>query len=83
MTMRLMLDERPWYQLTTHFFRGLFDFGVLSDAGSDAFRRVLIGIVAVTVSFGLLLTRMYLGKYTALSEMFHHWGTGYQLNREP
>ena len=83
MTMRLMLDERPWYPLTIHFFRGLFDFGILSDAGSDAFRRMLIGIVAVTVSFGLLLTRMYLSKYTALSEMFHDWGSGYQLNREP
>lgn len=81
--MRLTLDDRPWYQLTTHFYRGLFDFGILSDAGSDAFRRVLIGIVAVTVTFGLFLTRMYLGKYTALSEMFHDWGNGYQLNREP
>jgi hypothetical protein len=81
--MRLMLDERPWYQLTAHFFRGLFDFGVLSDAGSDAFRRVLIGIVAGVVAFGLLLARMYLSKYAALSEMFHDWGTGYQLNREP
>lgn len=81
--MRPGFDERPWYQLTIHFFRGLFDFGVLSDAGSDAFRRMLIGIAAVTVSFGLLLTRMYLSKYTALSEMFHDWGNGYQLNREP
>jgi hypothetical protein len=78
-----MLDERPWYQLTTHFFRGLFDFGVLSDAGSDAFRRVLIGIVAATLSFGLLLTRTYLAKYTALSELFHDFGTGYKLTREP
>jgi hypothetical protein len=83
MTMRLMLDERPWYQLTTHFFRGLFDFGFLSDAGSDAFRRVLIGITAVMLSFGLLVTRMYLGKYTTLSEKYHDWGTGYHLNREP
>jgi hypothetical protein len=81
--MRLMLDERPWYQLTTHFYRGLFRFGILSDAGSDAFRRVLIGVVALTVTFGLFLTRMYLGKYTALSEKFHDWGHGYQLNREP
>ncbi len=78
-----MLDERPWYQLTTHFFRGLFDFGLLSDAGSDAFRRVLIGIVAVTVSFGLLLTRMYLAKYTLLSEKYHDFGAGYALTREP
>jgi hypothetical protein len=81
--MRLSLDERPWYQLTTHFFRGMFDFGILSDAGSDAFRRILIGIIVVMVSFGLLLTRMYLSKYTALSEKFHDWGTGYQLNRGP
>ncbi len=83
MTVPPGLDERPWYQLTIHFFRGLFDFGVLSDAGSDTFRRMLIGIAAVTVSFGLLLARMYLSKYTALSEMFHDWGNGYQLNREP
>lgn len=81
--MRLTLDERPWYQLTTHFFRRLFDFGVLSDVGSDTFRRMLIGIVAVTLTFGLLLTRMYLTKYVLLSEMYHDWGTGYQLNLEP
>ncbi|HEU4935705.1 MAG TPA: hypothetical protein VFT39_04560 [Vicinamibacterales bacterium] len=83
MTMRVTLEDRPWYQLTTHFFRGLFDFGILSDAGADAFRRMLIGIVAVMVSLGLLLTRMYLQKYTLLSEMFHDWGSGYKLNREP
>jgi len=81
--MRLLLDERPWYQLTTHFFRGLFHFGILSDAGSDAFRRVLIGIVAATLSFGLLLTRAYLAKYTALSQMFHDFGSGYTLTRAP
>jgi hypothetical protein len=80
--MRLTLDERPWYQLTTHFYRGLFRFGILSDAGSDAFRRVLIGIIAVTVSFGLLLTRAYLSKYAELTELFtiHE---PIQLTREP
>lgn len=81
--LRLLLEDRPWYQLTTHCFRGLFDFGILSDAGGDAVRRLLIGIVAVMMSFGLLLTRMYLDKYSALSELFHDWGTGYKLNREP
>ena len=81
--MRRRLEDHPWYQLTTHFFRGLLDFGILSDAGADAFRRLLIGIVAVMVSLGLLLTRMYLQKYTLLSELFHDWGTGYKLNREP
>jgi hypothetical protein len=44
--------------LVRHFFYRLFDFGVLSDAGADAFRRVLIGIVAAMLTFGLLLARM-------------------------
>ncbi len=81
--MRPALDDRPWYQLTTHFFRGLFDFGMLSDAGADAVRRVLFGFVAVMMTLGLLVTRMYLQKYTQLSEMFHDWGAGYRLTREP
>jgi len=81
--MRLLLDERPWYQLTMHFLRGLFHLGVLSDAGSDAFRRVVIGIIAATLAFGLLVTRAYLAKYTALSQMFHDFGSGYTLTRAP
>jgi len=44
--------------LVRHFFFGLFDFGVLSEAGSDAFQRVLIGIVAAMLTFGLLLARI-------------------------
>ena len=64
------LRDRPWHRLTKHFFVGLFDFGVLSEAGSDAFQRLLIGIVAVILTFGLLLTRMYMGKYAALSAIF-------------
>ena len=44
--------------LVRHFFYGLFDFGVLSEAGSDAFQRVLIGIIAVMLTFGLLLARI-------------------------
>jgi hypothetical protein len=44
--------------LVRHFFYRLFDFGVLSEAGSDAFQRVLIGIIAVMLTFGLLLARM-------------------------
>jgi len=81
--MHVRLEDRSWYQLTTHFFRELFDFGVLSDAGADALRRVLIGLVAVMLSLGLLLARMYLQKYTLLSEHFHDWGTGYKSNLEP
>ena len=44
--------------LVRHFFHGLFDFGVLSEAGSDAFQRVLMGIVAAILTFGLLLARI-------------------------
>jgi hypothetical protein len=80
--MRLRLDGQPWYQLTSHFFRGMFDFGILSDTGSDAFRRALIGIIAVTVSFGLLLTRVYLSKYRELAELFTI-REPIQLTREP
>ena len=52
------MRDRPWYRLTAHFFGGLFDLGVLSDAGSDAFKRVLIGIIAVMLTFGLLFARI-------------------------
>lgn len=75
------LDEQPWYQLTIHFYRGLFHFG-LSEAGSDAFRRAVIGIIAVTVSVGLFLTRAYLSKYNELGELFTIHGP-IQLTREP
>ena len=82
MTMRLRLEEQPWYQLTTHFFRGLFYFGTLSDEGSDAFRRALIGIIGVTVSLGLVLTRVYLAKYRELAEWFTI-SPPIRLTREP
>src|SRR3954471_9263025 len=58
--------DRPFAQLTRHFFNALFDLGFLSREGADAFIRVLLGIVAVIFAFGLLLTRMYMIKYSAL-----------------
>jgi hypothetical protein len=58
MTLRSRFADRAWYRLTAHFFVGLFDFGVLSEAGSDAFKRVLIGIIAAMLTFGLLLARI-------------------------
>jgi hypothetical protein len=65
-------EDRAAHRLTVHFFRGLFDFGVLSESGSDAFMRVLIGIIAVLLTFGLLLTRMFMsaassGRLSSLS----------------
>lgn len=74
MSIGAKLKDRPWYRLTVHFFLALFDVGSLSNSGSDAFRRVLIGLVALMLTSGLLLVRMYMGKYTALSEMFTRRG---------
>jgi len=53
--------------LTRHFFDALFDLGFLSREGADAFIRVVIGIVSVIFGFGMLLTRLYMIKYAALT----------------
>jgi hypothetical protein len=63
---RRRFTGRAEWRLTEHFFRALFDFGFLSDLASDSFKRVLIGSVGGFVAFGLLLTRMYMGKYARL-----------------
>jgi hypothetical protein len=61
-----LLTERAEWRLTEHFFRAMFDFGFLSELASDSFKRVLFGSVGGFVAFGLLLTRMYMGKYARL-----------------
>jgi hypothetical protein len=58
MSLTSRFADRAWYRLTAHFFVGLFDFGVLSEAGSDAFKRVMIGIIAAMLTFGLLFARI-------------------------
>ncbi len=45
--------------LTRHFFAALFDLGFLTREGADSFIRVIIGIVAIIITLGLWLTRMY------------------------
>ena len=65
--MNASVRDRPSYRLTRHFFRALFDFGILSERGAEAFTRVVLGTLAVILALGLLLTRMFLGKYGALS----------------
>jgi hypothetical protein len=59
--------ERPAGLLTRHFFHALFDFGIFSQEGADAFVRVLIGLCSALLALGFLLVRMYAGKYGALS----------------
>ena len=60
------LRERPAALLTRHFFIGLFDFGIFTQEGADAFVRVIIGLFSLLLSLGLLLVRMYGKKYGAL-----------------
>jgi hypothetical protein len=56
----------PEWHLTAHFFRAMFDFGILSTAGSDSFKHMLLGGIGGFVAFGLLVTYLYAGKYAML-----------------
>jgi len=49
--------------LTRHFFQDFFRLSFLDDAGEESFRRVIIGLLAGFVAFGLWLPRLYMGKY--------------------
>lgn len=69
------LADRPEWRLTEHFFRAMFDFGILSTAGADSFKHMLLGAVGGFVAFGLLLTYLYTGKYAVL------WGAPPELYR--
>jgi hypothetical protein len=61
------MRDRPDIVLTRHFFTSLFDFGLLSDEGSESLKRALLGSLAVAIALGLLLTRVFMVKYGALS----------------
>jgi ABC-type transport system involved in multi-copper enzyme maturation permease subunit len=56
----------PFSTLTRHFFQGFFRLTFLDDAGEESFRRAMIGVLSGIVAFGLLLLRLYLGKYAGL-----------------
>jgi hypothetical protein len=62
-----VLNERPGIVLTRHFFTSLFDFGFLSDEGAESLKRALLGCLAAAIAIGLLLTRVFMAKYGALS----------------
>jgi hypothetical protein len=55
------------WQLTGHFFRALFDFGTLTEAGADALKRALLGGVGILIALGLAMTRVYMIRYAILS----------------
>jgi hypothetical protein len=62
---RQLADRAEW-RLTEHFFRAMFDFGILSTAGADSFMHMLLGAIGGLVAGGLLMTYIYAGKYAAL-----------------
>jgi len=60
--------DQPAVVLTRHFFTSLFDFGILSDEGAESLKRVLLGVLALAIAGGLLLTRVFMAKYGMLAE---------------
>ena len=60
------LRQHRAYLLARHFFHEFFDLGVFGPHGSDAFVRVIIGVIALLVSLGLLLVYLYSRKYAGL-----------------
>jgi hypothetical protein len=54
------------WRLAKHFFSAMFDCGILSTAGADSFKHMLVAGIGGIVAFGLLLTYLYAGKYAAL-----------------
>lgn len=61
------MRDWPAAVLARHFFDALFDFGFLSDAGAESFKRLLLGASAVACAIGLLLVRVFVGKYASLA----------------
>jgi len=59
-------DPRAFRTLTSHFLHALFDFGILSEAAADSFKRLLVSSIGAFVATGLFLTRVYAGRYEAL-----------------
>ena len=61
------MRDRPVVVLVRHFFISLFDLGILSDEGAESLKRVLLGILALAIAAGLLLTRVFMTKYGMLA----------------
>lgn len=56
----------PFRLLLRHFLGGLFDLGLLSEAGAASFTRMIFGIGATFVSLGFLLNYLYVVRYFRL-----------------
>ena len=60
------LADRIGWRLSAHFFRALFDFGVLSDAGADSLKHLFVGSIGGFVSAAWLMVVIYAHKYLVL-----------------
>ena len=60
------LTDRLGWRLSTHFFRALFDFGILSDTGADSLKHLFVGSIGGFVSAAWLLVVIYAHKYLVL-----------------
>jgi len=54
------------WHLTRHFFRAMFDFGILTEAGADSFKHLLVGAIGGMIAFGFLIVRILIGRYILL-----------------
>lgn len=54
--------------LTRYFFTSFFRLSFLDDAGEESFKRAIIGVLTGVIGFGLLATRLYLGRYAGVSD---------------
>jgi hypothetical protein len=59
--------DRAFAHLVRHFFTGLFDFGIWNEDGADAFRRGIIGTLAIILSAGFLLFRIFMSHVAELN----------------
>jgi hypothetical protein len=64
---RWWLSDRPEYRLSAHFFRAMFDFGILTQVGADSLTRMLLGGLGGLLGAGFVLTRGFVGRYQALA----------------
>ena len=60
------LADRPEWRLSAHFFRAMFDFGVLSEAGADSLKHMFAGAIGGFVASAWLMVIIYVSKYLGL-----------------
>lgn len=63
------MTRRSYRALTRHFIGAIVEPPILTDIGVDALRRTLITLLALFISVGLFLPRLFMSRYAALSHM--------------